>query len=95
MSLEWSKVDEALFATAISGRNGARDQLIAEQLPDTDGWDWSVWRLGDAPATARHGDAPSAQAAIKAAEAATRSACRRPATASAMPDARLLSGIFE
>src|SRR6478752_8172439 len=55
MSLEWSKVDEALFATAISGRNGARYQLIAEQLPDTDGWDWSVWRLGDAPATARHG----------------------------------------
>ena len=33
-------------------------------------WDWSVWRLGDAPDTARHGDAPSAQAAIKAAEAA-------------------------
>ena len=38
MSLEWSKVDEVLFATAISGRNGARYQLIAEQLPDTDGW---------------------------------------------------------
>jgi hypothetical protein len=37
MSLEWSKVDEVLFATAISGRNGARYQLIAEQLPDTDG----------------------------------------------------------
>jgi hypothetical protein len=35
MSLEWSKVDEALFAAAISGRNGARYQLIAEQLPDT------------------------------------------------------------
>ncbi len=32
--------------------------------------DWAVWRLGDAPDTARHGDAPSAQAAIKAAEAA-------------------------
>jgi hypothetical protein len=66
MSLEWSKVDEALFATAISRRNGARYQLIAEPLPDTGGWDWSVWRLGDAPDTARHGDAPSA---IKAAEA--------------------------
>ncbi len=37
MSLEWSKVGEALFATAISGRNGARYQLIAEQLPHTDG----------------------------------------------------------
>ena len=35
MSLEWSKVDEALFATAISGRNGARYQLIAEPLPHT------------------------------------------------------------
>jgi hypothetical protein len=69
MSLGWSKVDEALFA-ATSGCNGARYQLIAEQLPDTDGWDWAVWRLGDAPATARHGDAPSVQAAIKAAEAA-------------------------
>jgi hypothetical protein len=54
MSLEWSKVDEVLFATAISGRNGGRYQLIAEPLPDTDGWDWSVWRLGDAPAAARH-----------------------------------------
>jgi hypothetical protein len=70
MSLAWSKVDEALFATAISRRNGARYQLIAEPLPHTDGWDWAVWRLGDAPDTARHGDAPSAQAAIKAAEAA-------------------------
>jgi hypothetical protein len=56
MSLGWSKVDEALFA-ATSARNGARYQIIAEQLPDTDGWDWAVWRLGDAPATARHGDA--------------------------------------
>ena len=69
MSLGWSKVDEALFA-ATSARNGARYQIIAEQLPDTDGWDSAVWRLGDAPATARHGDAPSVQAAINAAEAA-------------------------
>lgn len=69
MSLGWSKVDDALFA-AIAGRNGARYQLIAEQLPNTDGWDWAVWRLGDAPAAARHGNAPSVQAATKAAEAA-------------------------
>ena len=69
MSLGWSKVDDALFA-AIAGRNGARYQLIAEQLPNTDGWDWTVWRLGDAPAAARHGNAPSVQAATKAAEAA-------------------------
>jgi hypothetical protein len=69
MSLGWSKVDEALFA-AVSGRNGARYQLIAEQLPDTDGWDWAVWRLGDAPAAARHGAAPSANTAMRAAEAA-------------------------
>jgi hypothetical protein len=70
MSLEWSKVDEVLFATAISGRNGGRYQLIAEPLPDIDGWDWSVCAWVMAPATARHGDAPSAQAAIKATEAA-------------------------
>ena len=48
MSLGWSKVDEVLFA-AIARRNGARYQLIAERLPDTDGRDWAVWRLGDAP----------------------------------------------
>jgi hypothetical protein len=37
MSLGWCKLDEALFAAAISGRNSARYQLIAEQLPGTDG----------------------------------------------------------
>ena len=82
MSLGWSKVDDALFA-AIAGRNGARYQLIAEQLPNTDGWDWAVWRLGDAPATARHGDAPSVQAAIKVAESLAVRACARRARGSA------------
>jgi hypothetical protein len=37
-------------------------------LPDNDGWDWIVWRPGEAPETARHGHALSAEAALHAAE---------------------------
>ena len=70
MRHRWRKVDEALFAAAISGRDGARYHLTAEQLPGTDDWDWTVWRPGDAPETARYGGTTSADTAMRAAEAA-------------------------
>jgi RNA:NAD 2'-phosphotransferase (TPT1/KptA family) len=68
----WRKVDEALFAAVINGSDRTRYHLIAERLPSGSGWDWTVWRPGDAPEAARHGIAPTAAAAMRAAEAAVR-----------------------
>ena len=70
MSLGWCQVDEGLFALSVVGRDCARYQLIAERLPEHAGWDWTVWRIGDAVDAARHGDASSAAAAMLAAEGA-------------------------
>jgi hypothetical protein len=66
----WRKVDDVLFATVTTGRKGARYHLIAERLPAYDGWDWTVWRVGDAPENSRHGFAPGAATAMAAAEGA-------------------------
>ena len=67
----WCEVDEASFAAVAAGRNGSRYHLTAERLPGDDGrWDWTVWRQGEAPETARHGNELSAEAALRAAEAA-------------------------
>jgi hypothetical protein len=67
MRPRWCKVDEAFFAAATAGHYGSY-HLTVEQLPDNDGWDWIVWRPGEAPETARHGHALSAEAALHAAE---------------------------
>jgi hypothetical protein len=72
MRQRWRKVDGALFAAAIGGRDGAPYHLIVEQLPNGSDWDWTVWRPGDAPEDARHGVARDAAAAMRAAEAAAR-----------------------
>ena len=72
MRRRWRRADDALFAAVISGRDGTRYHLIAEQLPSDDSWDWTVWRPGDAPTAARHGVAASAVEAMRAAEAAVR-----------------------
>jgi hypothetical protein len=66
----WLKLDDALFATVISGRPATRYHLIAERLPYTERWDWTVWRPGHSEWTVRHGEAPSAATAMRAAEAA-------------------------
>jgi hypothetical protein len=64
MRPRWCKVDEAFFAAATNGSY----RLTVEQLPDNDGWDWIVWRPGEAPETSRHGHTLSAEAALRAAE---------------------------
>ena len=63
MRPRWCKVDEAFFAAATAGHNGSY-HLTVEQLPDHDGWDWTVWRPGEAPEVARHGQALSVEAAL-------------------------------
>jgi hypothetical protein len=68
----WNKAGDTLFAAIVSGRNGARYHVLVEPLPQTDGWDWTVWRPGDAPEAARNGDAPSVEAATQAAKSAVR-----------------------
>jgi hypothetical protein len=73
MRPRWCKEDEALFAAATDGRNGTRYHLTAERVPaEGGGWDWTIWRPGDAPEAACHGCEPSAEAALRAAEAAVR-----------------------
>jgi hypothetical protein len=72
MRPQWRQVDEALFAAVGGGSNNARYHLIVERLPRGSGWDWTVWRPGDAPADALHGVASSAADAMQAAEAAVR-----------------------
>jgi hypothetical protein len=72
MQCGWRKVDEALFAAVTPGRQRTRYHLLAERLPHADSWDWTVWRSGDAPKTTRHGDAPSCEVAMLAAEATLR-----------------------
>ena len=71
MRPRWCKVDEAFFAAAAAGHNGSY-HLTVEQLPDHDGWDWTVWRPGEAPEVARHGQAFSVEAALRAAETTVR-----------------------
>ena len=68
----WSKAEDILCATLVARRGGARYHLIAERLPADNGWDWTVWRPGDAPENSRHGYAPGVTTAMAAAEGAAR-----------------------
>jgi hypothetical protein len=65
----WHKADDAMFATLDGRRGSARYHLIVEPLPADNGWDWTVWRSGDAPEFSRHGYSPGLVSAIAAAEA--------------------------
>ena len=66
----WRRVDDGLFAAVMKGGDQARYHLVVERLPNASGWDWTVWRPGDAPDAARHGVAPSSAEAMRAAERA-------------------------
>lgn len=68
----WYKAQNALFATVLIRPGQLRYRLIVEPLPRRDGWDWTVWRPGDAEETARHGRASSVVSAMAAAEDAAR-----------------------
>ena len=68
LDLPWRKADDAIFATLLARRGSARYHLIVERLPADDGWDWTVWRRGDAPEHSRHGYSPGLVTAIAAAE---------------------------
>ena len=66
----WNKAEGILSATLVARCGGARYHLIAERLPASDGWDWTVWRQGDEPEASRHGYASGAITAMAAAEEA-------------------------
>jgi hypothetical protein len=68
----WSKAEDILSATLVARDGGARYHLIAERLPADSGWDWTVWRPGDALTNSRYGYAPGAITAMTAAEGAAR-----------------------
>ncbi len=68
----WRNAEAALFATVQAEAGDIRYRLIIEPLPRRDGWDWTVWRPGDAGNASRHGRASSVVSAMAAAEDATR-----------------------
>jgi hypothetical protein len=65
----WNLTDKfALFAAALVQE--ANYHMIAEQLPGSSRWDWSVWRPVDRVMNARHGRTNSGFSARAAAERA-------------------------
>jgi hypothetical protein len=65
----WNLADEfALFAVASAQE--VKYNIIAEQLPRSSQWDWSVWRPTDEVMNVRHGQADSGFNARAAAESA-------------------------
>jgi hypothetical protein len=68
MTVSWDKTDSRVWYGALA--NGQL-RLIVEQLPNGNGYDWSVWRT-DEPKIERRGTALTAdEAAIAAAAAAS------------------------
>jgi CheY-like chemotaxis protein len=70
--VSWRKSGGTLFAAARSAEGSISHRLIVERLPSRNGWDWAVWRPGDASDMSRHGRANSAVTAMTAAEQAAR-----------------------
>jgi hypothetical protein len=71
MIVTWNLADKcALFARALVQEVNYR--LVAEQLPRSNRWDWSVWRQADQVMDVRHGRANSGINARGAAESAVR-----------------------
>jgi hypothetical protein len=66
----WHKAENALFASVLAEPGQPRYRLIVEPLPKQNGWDWTVWRPGEAEETSRHGRASSVVSAMTAAEGA-------------------------
>ena len=65
----WNKADDTMYADLVAGRGKAHYHLVVERLPTDNGWDWTVWRPGDAPELSQHGYAPGLITAMAAAEA--------------------------
>jgi CheY-like chemotaxis protein len=72
LPVAWHKSDNALFASVQPCTGGIRYQLIVEQLPRRNAWDWACWRPGDTEDTPRHGRASSVTVAMAAAENSAR-----------------------
>jgi hypothetical protein len=70
--VSWQKSGSTLFAAARSAEGLITHRLIVERLPSRIGWDWAVWRPGDASDVSRHGRSNSAVTAMAAAEQAAR-----------------------
>ena len=65
----WNKADDTMYADLVSRRGQEHYHLVVERLPANNGWDWTVWRPGDAPELSQHGYAPGLVTAMAAAEA--------------------------
>jgi hypothetical protein len=70
MIVSWDRTDDRIyFGTWGNYQATVRLRLVAERLPDSEGWDWTVWQ-SDRPKIVRRGLAPSGPEATAAAEAA-------------------------
>ena len=65
----WNKADDTMYADLVARSGQAHYHLVVERLPANNGWDWTVWRPGDAPELSRHVYAPGLVTAMVAAEA--------------------------
>lgn len=65
----WLEAGARMFAAETVGRDGATIRMTVESMAGRR-WEWMVWEQGKA-ATTRHGIAPSARAAMRAAEEET------------------------
>jgi CheY-like chemotaxis protein len=70
--VSWQKSGGTLFAAMRSAEGAISHRLVVERLPSRNGWDWAVWRPGEASDVSRHGRANSTVTAMTAAEQAAR-----------------------
>jgi hypothetical protein len=68
----WESDGAALFGTGLSAQGQVVYRLVVERLPSGSGWDWSVWRSGDATKSISDGTALSDANAKADAEKAAR-----------------------
>jgi len=64
----WNKADDTMYGNFHARRGQEHYHLVVERLPTNNGWDWTVWRPGDAPELSQHGYAPGLLTAMAAAE---------------------------
>jgi hypothetical protein len=73
MILSWNSGEQTIrFGTAEASDLAATIQLVVEQQPGSECWDWVIWKPGRSAAWARSGEECCLTSATTAAEAAAR-----------------------
>jgi hypothetical protein len=73
MVLSWNSGEQTIrFGTAEGSELATTIQLVVEQQPGSECWDWVIWKPGQSAAGARSGEERCVLSATTAAEAAAR-----------------------